>query len=85
MYVESSSPARQGQKARMCSKEFPGPTKQRFTFRYHSYVVPSTKLTVILRNSTGEEEVLWTQNGLERNEWLKVSLNITNNVNCAVR
>jgi len=84
MYVEASNPAKQGQKARMCSKEFHGPAKQRLTFRYHSYVVSSTKLTVLLKNSTGEETVLWTKTGLERNEWLNATLNITNNYNFGV-
>ena len=84
MYVESSSPAREGQKARMCSKEFKGPAKKRLTFKYHSYVVASTNLTVIMKNSTGEEKVLWTKNGLDRNEWLNATVNITNNVDFKV-
>ena len=84
LYVKSSSPATQGQKARMCSKEFQGPAGKRFTFKYHLFAVASTKLRVILQNSAGGEKVLWNTSGLERNEWLNATLNITNSVNFVV-
>ena len=84
MYVESSSPATLGQKARMCSKQFQGPAKKRFTFKYHSYAVASTKLRVILLRSTGEEKFLWNTSGLERNEWLNATLDVTNDGSFAV-
>ena len=83
MYVEASSPAQLGQKAELCSKEFQGPAKKRFTFKYHSYVTSDTKLTVTLKNATGEE-VLWTTMGLEKNEWLNKDLNISNSVSFKV-
>ena len=78
MYVESSYPATQGQKARMCSKQFLGHSKKRFSFKYHSYVVASTKLRVILLDSFGEEKILWSTSGLERNEWLNATLDVSN-------
>ena len=84
LYVESSPPATQGQKARICSKRFLGHAKKRFNFKYHSYAVASTKLRVILLNATGEEKVLWNTNGLERNEWLNANLTITDGVNFMV-
>ena len=83
MYVEAT-PALQGQKARMCSKKFLGHAKKRLTFKYHSYVVPNTTLTVIWKNLAEGEKVLWTKSGLERNEWLIEALTITSAVNFVV-
>ena len=74
--MESSSPAQPGQKARLCSRSFPGPAKKRFTFKYHSYAVPSTKLRVILKAATAGEKVIWSTVGLEKNEWLSKNLTI---------
>ena len=84
MYVEASNPAIQGQKARMCGRKFLGHTKKRLTFKYHSYVVPNTILTVIWKNLAEGEKVLWTKSGLERNEWLIEALTITSAVNFVV-
>ena len=84
MYVESSSPATQGQKARMCSKQFKGFSKKRFSFKYHSYAVASTKLRAILVDSSGVEKLLWNTSGLERNEWLNATLDVTNKDNFVV-
>ena len=84
MYVEASSPAQPGQNARMCSKEFQGPAKKSFTFKYHSYVAFDTTLTVIKKNSTGGKKVLWTTLGLEQNKWLNNTITISSNVNFQV-
>ena len=83
MYVEASK-GKQGEKARLCSKEFQGPMEKRFTFKYHPFVESSTKLIVLLKNSTGEEKVLWSLNTFGRNEWLSAALSFSNSVNFAV-
>lgn len=84
MFVESSSPAATGQKARLCSKVFKGPAKKRLTFKYHSFVHSSTIFRVLVKNSTGEEIVLKTFFGRERTEWLSDSVTIRNNVDFQV-
>ena len=84
MYVEASSPASEGQKARLCSKNFQAPSNKRLTFKYHSYADPSTKLRVLVKTST-EEKVLQNYVGFNNNNgWLNGSITIKNDVNFRV-
>ena len=78
MYVEASSPAVPGQKARLCSKSFSGPAQKKFTFKYHPYVVATTQLSVLLENSNGVVN-LWNATEKGRNAWLTGTIDINSN------
>ncbi|XP_065061724.1 MAM and LDL-receptor class A domain-containing protein 1-like isoform X2 [Rhopilema esculentum] len=68
IYVETSSPATQNQKARVMSKLMAATASRSISFKYHASVNALTSLNLFLKNTSGEA-LLWSIKGNQGSAW----------------
>ncbi|XP_038052723.1 MAM and LDL-receptor class A domain-containing protein 1-like [Patiria miniata] len=73
MYIETSSPRVQGDKARFESDIIPAVTSQRMcvTFWYHMYGDHIRDLNIYLKTGSGLGTAVWTRSGTRLNQWFR--------------
>ena len=73
MFIETSSPRIQGEKARLVGPKFTSSASKRcLQFWYHMYGQSIGSLTVYVKWGAGNksEDALWTLSGSQSNKWL---------------
>ena len=73
IYVETSSPAAQGQKARIMSKLMAATASRSISFKYHARVNALTYLNLFLKNTSGEA-LLWSIKGSQGSAWINATV-----------
>ncbi|KAH9494981.1 hypothetical protein Btru_018317 [Bulinus truncatus] len=78
VYIESSSPRKPGDKARIDSPVYPGGGAQCLQFYYHMYGAGMGTLFVYVRNvgSVDPGSIIWSMNSNRGDAWLKGQANI---------
>eukprot|EP00112_Aurelia_sp_Birch-Aquarium-sp1_P014794 Seg3210.1 transcript_id=Seg3210.1/GoldUCD/mRNA.D3Y31 product="Zinc metalloproteinase nas-6" protein_id=Seg3210.1/GoldUCD/D3Y31 len=77
LFVETSSPAATGDKARIISKEMPATEGLCMSFWYHMYGVTMGSLRIFTQSTNGVKSMIWEQSGDLGNQWLKGDMKIT--------
>ena len=72
MYIETSSPRRKGDNAKLEKSGLSFSTKKCLTFYYHMYGSTMGTLNVFVGNRK-----IFTKSGNQGNKWIKASVNIT--------
>ncbi|XP_065061722.1 MAM and LDL-receptor class A domain-containing protein 1-like isoform X22 [Rhopilema esculentum] len=73
IYVETSSPATHGQKARVMSKLMAATASRSISFKYHANVNALTYLNLFLKNASGEA-LLWSIKGKQGSAWINATV-----------
>ena len=76
MYIETSSPRRPGDKARLISPTLNGASRYCVTFYYHMYGPHINALKVYLAQNTTLGSAVWQRTGTQGNKWNKGTLQI---------
>jgi hypothetical protein len=71
MYTETSSPRKQGDKARLASKTYPATNNMCLTFWYHMYGSNIGTLNVYTSSFGHLGSTVWSQYGNQGNQWRK--------------
>ena len=83
MYMESSSPAKSGDRAQMESKKFPPTRGRTLTFYYNMYGANVNYLRVFLNTTRGQIQ-LWKLRGDQGQQWKKASVHYSTTLPCTV-
>ena len=80
MYIETSAPRRQGQKAQLFSATISTTQPVCVTFYYHMFGIHIGSLNVYVKTAALGQPV-WTRKGVQQNQWVQgqVSINPTQN------
>ncbi|KAH3887707.1 hypothetical protein DPMN_011726 [Dreissena polymorpha] len=76
MYIETSAPRRQGDKARLISKTYPPINNRCLTFWYHMYGLNIGQLNVYAGTPTSLGTAIWNLYGNQGNRWLKAQVTV---------
>lgn len=76
MYIETSSPRKPGDKARLISPKFNGASRMCFKFWYHMYGTHIKSLNIYLAQNNVLGNVVWTLSGNQGNKWKQGSVQI---------
>ena len=76
MYIETSAPRVQGDKARLRSPTFPATNGQCLTFWYHMYGPNIGTLNLYTSSFNNLGKPIWTMSGNQGNKWLKAQLSV---------
>ena len=84
LYVEASSPAQEGDKARLLSHQFPSTAARCLSFWYHMYGSSTGNLSVYTLPKDGKRTPLWQKAGNQRNQWMQAKVSITSSLDYKV-
>ena len=85
LYVESSSPAQEGDKARLISDQFPATAGRCLSFWYHMYGSSTGTLNVYIKDKDDKWTLLWYKSGDQGDQWIQAKVTITSNLDYKVR
>ena len=85
LYVEASSPAQEGDKARLLSKQFPATAGRCLSFWYHMYGESTGTLNVYLKEKDGKSTLAWSKSGDQGDQWKEAKLTLESNLDYKVR
>ena len=85
MYIEASSPRRQGDKARLVSKTYPATNNQCLSFWYHMYGISIGTLNVYASSFNNLGSIIWSLYGNQGNQWKKAQVTIQKSTQFQVR
>ena len=79
LFIETSSPAQPGSKARLLSRKFPATKTGRcFTFWYHMYGSSTGELNVYIKHTSHSSlEKIWSKSGNKGEQWLLGNVTVT--------
>ena len=80
LYVEASSPAQEGDKARLLSHQFPPTTARCLSFWYHMYGSSTGNLSVYTLAKDFKRTLLWQKAGNQGNQWMQAKVSITSSL-----
>ena len=80
MYIETSSPRRQGDKARLQSSLYPPTSGRCLTFFYHMHGAGIGSLNVLLRQQNILKAPIWSASGDKGTQWNPVQVTLNSNV-----
>ncbi|KAL9979998.1 hypothetical protein ACROYT_G008528 [Oculina patagonica] len=76
LYVEASSPAQEGNKARLLSDQFPATDGRCLSFWYHMYGESTGSLNVYVKDSSGKSTLVWSKSGDQGDQWSEAKLTL---------
>ena len=80
MYIESSTPRRRGQKARLIGAHFPQVSGKCLQFFYHMHGIGMGALNVYFKKHGSLGRPVWTRSGNQDTEWLPGEINLNSDV-----
>ncbi|XP_073257348.1 uncharacterized protein [Porites lutea] len=84
LYVEASSPAQEGDKARLLSHQFPSTAARCLSFWYHMYGSSTGNLSVYTLAKDFKRTLLWQKAGKQGNQWMQAKVSITSSLDYKV-
>ena len=84
LYVEASSPAQEGDKARLLSHQFPSTAARCLSFWYHMYGSSTGNLSVYTLAKDFKRTLLWQKAGNQGNQWMQAKVSITSSLDYKV-
>lgn len=79
MYIETSAPRRQGDKARLISPTYPPTMGRCMTFYYHMHGVGIGSLNIYLRQNTRLRPPIWSESGEKGTRWNAAQVTLNSN------
>ena len=80
LYVEASSPAQEGDQAKLLSEQFPATAGRCLSFWYHMYGSSTGTLNVHIMDKDGKSTLVWSKSGDLGNQWREAKLTLENKV-----
>ena len=84
LYVEASSPAQEGDEARLISGQFPATAGRCLSFWYHMYGSSTGTLNVYILDKGGKKSLIWSKSGEQGDKWIQAKLSLTSRVDYQV-
>ncbi|CAH3109770.1 unnamed protein product [Pocillopora meandrina] len=80
LYVEASSPAQEGDQARLLSEQFPATQGRCLSFWYHMYGSSTGTLNVLILDKDGTSNLAWSKSGDQGDQWREAKLTLESKV-----
>lgn len=85
LYVEASSPAQEGDQARLLSEQFTATQGRCLSFWYHMYGSSTGTLNVLILDKDGTSNLAWSKSGDQGDQWREAKLTLESKVEFKVR